>query len=1039
YLWSTGETTQTIAVNPVTATDYFVTVSNGFGCSSTSSTDVVVNPLPIAVATGGAICNGESISLTVSGGTSYLWSNGATSSAVLVSPTVDTNYTVTVTNTNGCTDTTITSVIVNEIPLIEFGTLADSYCEDQAVILITASPVGGTFTSTATTGFNDNGNGTAILVPIGSGAGTFDMTYSFSSSDGCSQTASETIVILPIPDISFISADCSTDLQTYDVVISSNALTIDTNEGIVTDNLDGTFTISGIAAGNNVSIEGLGEDDECERTLEVNAPDCSCPNIAAPVSVNGEVIGYCAGDLIPTLIVTVGTGFTVDWYDAPIAGNLLSSNNLNFTSLTTGTFYAETRDPANDCISNVRTAITLLVNGLPNVGFAGLNENYCVDDETTILTGSPLGGTFTSTLSSGFTDNGNGTAELNPSLAGIGAFDITYTFTDGNGCTDSETQSFNIAEVPIVSFAGLATTYCENDEVIILTGSSNNGIFSSTGNGLIDNGNGTASFNLSQAGVGTFEITYTASNAANCTDSQSQTVTINALPTLTLDGLSNNYCEDEEAVILTANLPNGVFSTNAPNGLVDNGNGTASFNPSISGTGTYQVAYTFTDFNGCTNSITESFNVNALPVLTLSGLGSSYCENDELVTINANLSNGVFSTDAPNGFVDNGNGTATFNPALSGIGNYQITYTFTDPNGCSNSISESFNVTALPVLTLDGLGDNYCEDDGAIVLTASPANGVFSTDALDGLVDNGNGTASFNPSESGTGNYEITYTFTGVNGCSNSISQSFNVNALPALTLSGLANTYCEENEIINIIGNPSNGVFSTDALGGLVDNGDGTASFNPSLAGVGNYEIAYTVTDANACSNSIAQNVSVIDLPIIEPIDTICNNTETYSINLNVNTANIEVSEGVVTNNGLGNFTIEGIAVGNDLTITATIGGITDCSTTLTILSPDCPCANNEAPISEGDIAVCEGEVIPNLSVIVEAGQTVDWYDTAIGGTLLLEGNTEFATTEIGTYYAEARNVLDDCVSTNRTAVSLSVFSLPTVNVDGLAENYCA
>lgn len=81
-------------------------------------------------------------------------------------------------------------------------------------------------------------------------------------------------------------------------------------------------------------------------------------------------------------------------------------------------------------------------------------------------------------------------------------------------------------------------------------------------------------------------------------------------------------------------------------------------------------------------------------------------------------------------------------------------------------------------------------------------------------------------------------------------------------------------------------------------------------------------------------------------------------------------------------------------------------------------------APVNDGNIDVCSNESIPPLSVTVPAGQTVNWYDVAVGGSLLLSGSATFTTDTAGTYYAEATN--GTCTSPGRTAVTLSIFPAP-------------
>jgi len=91
-------------------------VTNANGCSATSAaTSVTVNPLPAATITAGGpttFCAGGSVMLTSSAGSSYLWSTGATTSSITV--TTSGNYTVGVTNANGCSATSApTTVTVN--------------------------------------------------------------------------------------------------------------------------------------------------------------------------------------------------------------------------------------------------------------------------------------------------------------------------------------------------------------------------------------------------------------------------------------------------------------------------------------------------------------------------------------------------------------------------------------------------------------------------------------------------------------------------------------------------------------------------------------------------------------------------------------------------------------------------------------------------------------------------------------------------------------------------------------------------------------
>ena len=117
FLWSNGDTTQQIIINPIIQTQLYVTVDNGCGTAKDSIT-VFVNPLPNAYAgVDTSICIGQSAILTATGGIAYLWSNGAgNTSTVIVTPNTPTNYIVSVTDANGCKNTDDIFVNLNSLP-----------------------------------------------------------------------------------------------------------------------------------------------------------------------------------------------------------------------------------------------------------------------------------------------------------------------------------------------------------------------------------------------------------------------------------------------------------------------------------------------------------------------------------------------------------------------------------------------------------------------------------------------------------------------------------------------------------------------------------------------------------------------------------------------------------------------------------------------------------------------------------------------------------------------------------------------------------
>ena len=211
-MWSTGATTQSIEVS--TAGNYTVRVSNANGCSSTSSaTAVTVNALPTATITASGstvLCQGGKVTLTASEGSSYLWSTGATTRSIEVSTAG--NYTVRVSNANGCSSTSsATAVTINALPTATITALgATTLCQGGKVTL-TASEGSSYLWSTGAT--------TRSIEASTSG----DYTVRVSNANGCSSTSSATTVIVSaFPPATITAGGPTTITQTGNVVLSAN-------------------------------------------------------------------------------------------------------------------------------------------------------------------------------------------------------------------------------------------------------------------------------------------------------------------------------------------------------------------------------------------------------------------------------------------------------------------------------------------------------------------------------------------------------------------------------------------------------------------------------------------------------------------------------------------------------------------------------------------------------------------------------------------------------------------------------------------------
>ncbi len=106
-----------------------------------------------------------------------------------------------------------------------------------------------------------------------------------------------------------------------------------------------------------------------------------------PVS-NGDAV-ICSDAPVPSLSVSAVAGVGVNWYDAPVGGNLLQANSLSFTPPTAGTFYAEAVNAATNCVSATRTPVSLTIVPLPNASIAA-TALVCHGDTAVVgISGTP--------------------------------------------------------------------------------------------------------------------------------------------------------------------------------------------------------------------------------------------------------------------------------------------------------------------------------------------------------------------------------------------------------------------------------------------------------------------------------------------------------------------------------------------------------------------------------------------------------------------------------------------------------------------------
>lgn len=258
YQWSNSATTATI--NGLIEGTYTVTLTDTNGCSVTASTTInSTNETTVDAGGDQTVCAGENVSIsapgTGPGPYNYIWSTGATTATINVSPLNTTTYTVTLTTIDGCMATDEVTVFTNPLPFANAGQ-NQTICIGEQVIL-GDDPAGSNGASylwssgqTGTIGNGDNGQ-----ITVSSLATT---TYSLTITDanGCSSVDQVTITIAEGLQLTATAIDgnCQDSLGSASVTVNggispysytwSNGATTSAVNGLIA----GTYTVTVTAA-----------------------------------------------------------------------------------------------------------------------------------------------------------------------------------------------------------------------------------------------------------------------------------------------------------------------------------------------------------------------------------------------------------------------------------------------------------------------------------------------------------------------------------------------------------------------------------------------------------------------------------------------------------------------------------------------------------------------------------------------------------------------------------------------------------------------
>ncbi len=354
YKWFNGTTqvgtNATYTAN--TSGSYTVEATNTDGCKATSAATVItVNTVPAASITTSAtsFCTGGSATLAASNGSSYKWFKGTTQVGTAASYTATTggDYTVEVSNANGCKATSAVTVIT----------------ETTAVTATVTTPTnsicaGGSVTLTASAGDSYKWfNGTtqvgtaATYIATAAGAYTVEVT-----SGNCKATSSVTQIGIVSSPVATIAAPSTAMCSGGSIVLTASAGTsYKWFNGTTQVGTNSTYTAT--AAGSyTVEVTAAGDCKATSTSTVITVVSNPTATITAPATT------ICDGNAVT---LTASAGDTYKWFN----GTTQVGTDATYAATTAGSYTVEISNAGN--CKATSAAVTITVNSAPVATISG--------------------------------------------------------------------------------------------------------------------------------------------------------------------------------------------------------------------------------------------------------------------------------------------------------------------------------------------------------------------------------------------------------------------------------------------------------------------------------------------------------------------------------------------------------------------------------------------------------------------------------------------------------------------------------------------
>ena len=893
YLWSPSASVANITAanttaTPLTSETYTLLVTDNQGCSATASVLINVNANPIAQAGADKTlvrCPGDSVIIgdlpAAIGGTgpyTYSWSPaGGLSSTTVANPIVkglnlDRNYTLTVTDANGCSSTDAVTVIVQQNTLFANAGPNRAICSGVAscTTLGTATAaIGGTLPYTYVWtggGLNDS----TISNPIACNIPTTTYNLFVTDSKGCTSSSSVVVTVNPTPVANAgvdtaICAGSSVQIGGNPTATVGNApftYQWSPTTGLSAANVSNPLATPTITTTYNVTVTSS---NGCTATDGILVTIRSRPVVNAGAD---KSLVACVGDTVRLgaipVVISGGTApYTYLW--SPNA-NLSSATVQNpfITGLATTTSYQVVVTDVFGCQGNDFAIVNVVSSTLQ--ANAGTASNVCAGAGSAVnLGGAPTatGGSSPYLYTWAASAGGFTSSLANPTVIPTGSTTYYVTVTDSKGCIAVDSITINQNASPSV-LAGTDTTICSGFCMTL----GNNATSGKTPYQY----NWTPTLGLNANNIAqplacplvttVYSVLVTDSNGCQATSQINITVRPNPVANAGVDQ-SLISCLSDTIIIggtpaASGGTP-GYTYTWSPATALSSAN---IANPRITGLAlTQSYSLLVTDASGCT--ATDAVLVTVVPssVSAEAGNGGQIC---------AGSGNTVTLGGAPT--AANGTGPYTFtwsspstlnlstiaNPIASPTATITYFVTVSDSKGCFAVDSTVVIVNPAPVACAG--------NDTAICSGAKLRLGCFAT-ASGGTAPYtylwSNGSQASNPQVGVNVTTIFTVTVTDASGCTASDAITVTVNPNPIANAGPDRNVVACSADSVQLGGSPaaSGGsapfTYLWTPAGGLTD----TAASNPFVKGLGSTSIfTLTVRDLNGCTASDQVLVNVLN-----------------------------------------------------------------------------------------------------------------------------------------------------------------------------------